>query len=126
MCSHLYLYFCDFFPQFGQHRTPFYQETKQCAKKKEQNRKIPIHEDRIVNTRLKSQKPFLLRAQIITEAKEKTPDAWLAKWQRERPGGNQVDNVHTPVLSTDLSRKIWVRLNKICTRQCRYNKCIHR
>lgn len=63
---------------------------------------------------------------IITEAKEKTPDAWLAKWQRERPGGNQVDNVHTPVLSTDLSRKIWVRLNKICTRQCRYNKCIHR
>jgi len=55
--------------------------------------------------RLKSRKPFLLRARIITEARENTFDAWQAEWQRERLGGIQINNVRTPVLGTDLPRE---------------------
>lgn len=47
---------------------------------------LPIHKDRIINPRLKSRKPFLLRAQIITESRVKTPDEWQAEWLRETQG----------------------------------------
>jgi hypothetical protein len=37
---------------------------------------LPIHKDGIINPRLKSRKPYLLRAQIITESRVNTPDEW--------------------------------------------------
>jgi len=87
---------------------------------------LPIHRDGILNPKLKSRKPFLLRAQIITESRVNTPDEWQTEWQRERPGGIQVDNIRTPVLGMDLPRKIWVRLNRIRTGQGRCNELMYK
>jgi len=67
-------------------------------KKIDKHQELPIHNDGIVNLRLKSRKPFLLRAQIITKARDNTPDVWQAEWKRERC--IQVDNGHSPVLVT--------------------------
>lgn len=67
--------------------------------KEKKHQEIPIHKYGIINPNFKSRKPFLLRAQIITEASTNTPDAWQAEWQREKKrfGDIQVDNVRTPV-----------------------------
>jgi len=48
------------------------------------HQELPIYKDDIFKPRLKSRKPFLLRAQIITESRVNTPDKWQAEWQRER------------------------------------------
>ncbi|KAL4119420.1 hypothetical protein QTP88_012229 [Uroleucon formosanum] len=91
-----------------------------------QNSELPIHEDGIINPRLKSRKSFLFRARIITEMRENTPDVWQAEWQQERAGGIQIDNVRTPVLGMNLPRKTWVRLNIIRTGQGRCNELMHK
>jgi len=90
------------------------------------HQELPIHKDRIVNPRLKSRKPFLLRAQIINETRVNTPHSWQAEWQREKPGGLQVYKMQTQVIGTDLPRKIWVGLNKIRTGQGRCNELIYK
>jgi len=89
----------------------------------DKHQELPIHENGIINPRLKSRKPFLLRTRIIAETRENTPDAWQAEWLKERPGGIQIGNVHTPVL---VPRKTWVRLNRIRTGQGRCNELVHK
>lgn len=116
-------------PYLANIEPPYIRRQNSVLKEKDKidkHQELPIHKDGIVNPRLKSRKPFLLRTQIITEARDNTPDAWQTEWQRERFGGIQVDNVRTPVLGTDLPRKIWVRLNRIRTEQGRCNELMHR
>lgn len=79
---------------------------------------MPIHKDGIVNTRLKSRKPFLLRPQIITETMANTPDAWQAEWQI-KTRSHQSRQCAYP-------RNIWIRLNRIHSGQGRCNKLMYK
>jgi hypothetical protein len=45
---------------------------------------ISIHEDGIKNPRLKSRKPFLMRANEIADTRKLIPDAWQEEWTRKK------------------------------------------
>lgn len=81
----------------------------------------------IVYPRLKSRKLFLLRAQINAEVRVIFQMRGRPNGRdRERPGGIKSDNVCTPVLGTDLSRKIWVRLDRVRSGQGRWNELMYK
>lgn len=74
-------------PYLSNIRSPHIRRQNSVLKEKDKidkHQEFPIHKDGIVNQRLKSQKLFLLRAQIITETRVNTLDAWDTEWQKER------------------------------------------
>jgi len=46
---------------------------------------LPIHEDGLDNRRLKSWKPFLMKANEIADTRKLIPDAWQEEWGRSIP-----------------------------------------
>jgi hypothetical protein len=81
---------------------------------------LPIHEDGLENPRLKSRKPFVMRANEIADTRKLIPDAWQEEWARKKPGeGAHLESARNLIAGMNQPRKIWTRLNRARTRQGR-------
>lgn len=78
---------------------------------------LSIFKDRLENPRLKSRKPFMMRANEIADTRKLIPDAWQ-EWARKKSGERaHIKSPPNLIARMNQPRKIWTRLNRKRTRQ---------